>query len=100
MAAFSATMPGSSSHQNSDATLREILVHTRTIALVGASTKLERPASYVMKNLLDQGYKVIPVNPGLAGQTIYDQTVYGTLADIPEQVIWWTFFAIRKPQDR
>jgi predicted CoA-binding protein len=82
VAAFSATMP----HQNSDETLRDILVHAKTIAVVGASKKPERPSNQVMKSLLDRGYNVIPVNPGLAGQTIHDQTVYATLADIPEKV--------------
>lgn len=78
-AAFTARMP----HQTSDAMIREILTSTKTVALVGASPKPERPSNYVMKTLLDHGYNVIPVNPGLGGQTIHDQTVYASLADIP-----------------
>lgn len=82
MAAFSAHS-NMGPHQNSDSVLREILSTSKTIALVGASKKYERPSNYVMKDLLDRGYNVIPVNPGLGGQAIHGQTVYKSLADIP-----------------
>ena len=72
----------STTFTNSDATLRKILTETSTIALVGASKKPERPSHEVMGVLLQAGYKVIPVNPGLAGQQIWGQDVVGTLKDI------------------
>ncbi|KAB7678642.1 MULTISPECIES: CoA-binding protein [Plesiomonas] len=66
--------------------IREVLQSTRTIALVGASHKPERPSYRVMAYLLEQGYHVIPVNPGLAGQKLLGQEVKRTLAEIDEPV--------------
>ena len=66
--------------------IAEILNETRTIALVGASDKPDRPSYRVMKYLLDQGYRVIPVSPKAAGTTLLGQKGYATLADIPEKV--------------
>jgi predicted CoA-binding protein len=66
---------------NSDDLIRDILTTTRRIALVGASAKPWRPSHEVMRFLLDRGYDVTPVNPGLAGQTIHGRTVVASLAD-------------------
>jgi uncharacterized protein len=60
-----------------------ILSETKTIALVGASANPMRPSHGVMRFLLGRGYAVVPVNPGLAGQTLLGQQVYATLADVP-----------------
>ena len=60
----------------SDALLRKILTETKTIALVGASNKPERDSHGVMRFLQSKGYRVIPINPGLAGQTLNGETVY------------------------
>jgi O-acetylhomoserine (thiol)-lyase len=70
----------------SDTLIRHILSTVRTIALVGASANWNRPAYFVMKYLQTKGYHVIPVNPGLVGQEILGETVYGDLASIPEKV--------------
>lgn len=71
---------------SSDNQIREILQSVKTIALLGASPKPERPSNGVMKFLLDWGYHVIPVNPGQVGKSIHGQQVVANLADIDEQI--------------
>ncbi|WP_442773450.1 CoA-binding protein [Paenirhodobacter enshiensis] len=67
-----------------DAQIREILQDTRVIAIVGLSAKPERPSFHVAEFLQRRGYRIVPVNPGLAGQTLFGETVYPDLAAIPE----------------
>lgn len=69
-----------------DAEIRALLETTHTIALVGASPKPERDSNRVMAFLIAQGFRVIPVNPGLAGQSIHGQPVAATLGDIGERI--------------
>ena len=66
--------------------IRGILQSVKTVALVGASNNEVRPSFFVMKYLLDKGYDVIPVNPGLAGKEILGRTVYASLKDIPQPI--------------
>ena len=70
----------------SDAYLREILTDTRTIAVVGASPRRERPSHRVMAYLQRRGYRTIPVNPNAAGGKINGETCYARLADVPEPI--------------
>lgn len=58
----------------------------KTIALVGASDKTHRASNSVMRFLQSRGYRVIPVNPRLAGKTLLGETVYASLGEIPEPV--------------
>ena len=68
------------------ALIRRVLTETKSIALVGASANPARPSHHVMAFLLGRGFRVIPVNPGLAGQTLLGQRVVARLADLPEPV--------------
>jgi predicted CoA-binding protein len=65
----------------SDAEIRDILTSVKTIALVGWSPKPDRPSHRVADYLKRKGYRVIPVNPGHAGQMVLGETVVATLAD-------------------
>src|SRR6266566_803443 len=69
----------------SDAQLRAILERVKTIAMVGASSNWNRPSYFVMKYLQGKGYRVIPVNPGIAGQELLGEKVYGSLREIPAE---------------
>src|SRR5438045_9632348 len=70
----------------SDAQLRAILERVKTIAMVGASSNWNRPSYFVMKYLQGKGYRVIPVNPGIAGQELLGEKVYASLRDIPDSL--------------
>jgi predicted CoA-binding protein len=65
-----------------DAKIRSILTGVKTIALVGWSPKPDRPSHRVAAYLAARGYRVIPVNPGAAGQTALGETVRASLAEI------------------
>ena len=67
----------------SDEDIRAILKRVKSFAVVGASPKPERPSYGVMRFLLNQGYELRPVNPGVAGQRILGQEVYANLAAVP-----------------
>jgi predicted CoA-binding protein len=64
-----------------DAELREILTTVKTIALVGWSPKPDRPSHRVAAFLAARGYRVIPVNPGQAGQEALGEVVRASLAE-------------------
>jgi predicted CoA-binding protein len=68
----------------SDADIADILRRVRVIALVGYSANSDRPSHRVARYLSLSGYRVIPVNPGLAGQAALGETVRACLADIPD----------------
>lgn len=74
-------------HDNyDDEYLRDILRNVRTVAMVGASANTVRPSYFVLKYLIEKGFTVIPVNPGLAGKEVLGQMAYARLADIPVPV--------------
>jgi predicted CoA-binding protein len=71
---------------DADADLRVLLSATKIIAMVGASDNPSRDSNRVMRFLQGQGYKVIPVNPVLAGTMLNGEPVVARLADIAEPV--------------
>ena len=69
-----------------DSYIRGILNTVKTIAMVGASEKENRPSYFAFKYLLERGYTMIPINPGHDGHTMLGQQIYGRLSDIPVPV--------------
>jgi uncharacterized protein len=69
-----------------DAFLRDILTSVRTIAVVGASPRPQRPSHGVMRYLQQHGYRAIPVNPFAAGGTILGERCVAALDEIGETV--------------
>ena len=69
-----------------DERLSKILLDTRVIAMVGASIRPDRPSFRVGTYMAAQGYRVIPVNPGHAGETLFGETVVASLDTIPDKV--------------
>ncbi|WP_306046746.1 CoA-binding protein [Nioella sp. MMSF_3534] len=70
----------------SDDLLRRILRSTKTIACVGVSPNPVRPSHYVGRYLKLKGFRVIPVNPGHAGRTLFGATVVASLSEIEGSV--------------
>jgi hypothetical protein len=69
-----------------DSYIRGVLNTMKTIAMIGASEKENRPSYFAFKYLLEHGYHMIPVNPGHAGETMLGQKIYARLSDIPEPI--------------
>lgn len=64
-------------------TIFNYLKEAKTIAVVGLSNREETAAYRVSRIMQDAGYRIIPVNPRSAGETILGETVYASLKDIP-----------------
>ena len=74
-------------HDNyTDKYILDILRSVRNIAMVGASINWKRPSNFVMKYLIQKGYRVIPVNKNVAGKQIYNESVYPDLSAVKETV--------------
>jgi len=70
----------------SDSDLRTLLEETRTIALVGASDRPDRPSYRVMRTLQEHGYRVIPVNPQITGEHLHGEFVFRELSQIGDPI--------------
>ena len=77
-------IPGRSDNTDLPEEIREILKECRKIAVVGLSPKESRDSNKVARYLMEQGYEIIPVNPGQ--KEILEKTCYRSLEDIPFNV--------------
>ncbi|WP_174298052.1 CoA-binding protein [Sphingomonas bacterium] len=69
-----------------DEDIRALLEETRTIALVGASDRPDRPSWRVMRMLQGHGYRVIPVNPQITGEHLHGEFVFRELAQLGDPI--------------
>ncbi|WP_420139394.1 CoA-binding protein [Sphingomonas sp.] len=79
-----------------DADIAQLLKDTRTIALIGASDRPDRPSYRVMRVLQDWGYRVLPVNPQITGEHVHGEYVWRELSQIGEPIDMVDIF--RRPQ--
>ena len=63
--------------------LKALFASTKTIAIVGMSTRTDRPSNEVATIMQREGFRILPVNPAYAGQTILGESFVPTLADVP-----------------
>lgn len=80
----------------SDDDIAALLSETRTIAMIGASDRPDRPSFGVMRFLVDHGYRVLPVNPQITGEHVHGEYVWRELAQIGEPIDIVDIF--RRPQ--
>src|SRR5665213_722907 len=69
-----------------DEDIAQLLTSTRTIAMIGASDRPDRPSYGVMRFLQEQGYRVLPVNPQITGEHVHGEYVWRELAQIGEPI--------------
>ncbi|WP_213982508.1 CoA-binding protein [Sphingomonas sp. dw_22] len=69
-----------------DEDIKALLEETRTIAMIGASDRPDRPSYGVMAFLQRQGYRVIPVNPQITGEHVHGEFVFRELSQIGEPI--------------
>jgi len=69
-----------------DAQIGRIARDSKVIAVVGMSPNETRPSWGVARYLQAQGFRIIPVNPGHAGDVLLGERVYGSLSEIPADI--------------
>jgi uncharacterized protein len=79
-----------------DEDIKALLTNARTIAMVGASDRPDRPSYGVMAFLQRHGYRVIPVNPQITGEHVHGEFVFRELAQIGDPIDIVDIF--RRPQ--
>ncbi|MDP4096861.1 CoA-binding protein [Paenibacillus sp. P96] len=66
--------------------IKRILEQVGNIAVVGLSDKTDRTSYMVARAIQSKGYRIIPINPTVAGQEILGETCYASLQDVPEPI--------------
>jgi hypothetical protein len=79
-----------------DEDIADLLSRTRTIAMIGASDRPDRPSYGVMRFLQHHGYRVLPVNPQITGEHVHGEYVWRELSQIGEPIDLVDIF--RRPQ--
>jgi predicted CoA-binding protein len=79
-----------------DQDIHDLLAETRTIAMIGASDRPDRPSYGVMAYLQSRGYRVLPVNPQITGEHVHGEYVWRELSQIGEPIDMVDIF--RRPQ--
>ena len=69
-----------------DEDIAELLTNARTIAMIGASDRPDRPSYGVMAFLQSHGYRVLPVNPQITGEHVHGEYVWRELGQIGEPI--------------
>ena len=69
-----------------DADIKALLEGARTIALVGASDRPDRPSYRVMATLQQHGYRVIPVNPQITGEHVHGEFIFRDLSQLGDPI--------------
>src|SRR3954451_13791486 len=81
------SLDGTMNHDSyPDSYIRGILNTVKTIAMVGASAKDNRPSYFAFKYLLERGYRMIPINPARAPKDLLGQRIYARLPETPEPI--------------
>jgi len=70
----------------SDEDIYGLLANARTIAMVGASDRPDRPSNGVMRFLQSRGYRVIPINPQITGEHLFGEFVWRELGQLGEPI--------------
>ncbi len=83
----------------SDSMLRDILKSMKTFACVGISGNSIRPSYFVGRYLSLRGYRVIPINPAYAGQSLFGETVLDSLECIPAETNLDVVDIFRRPSE-
>ena len=69
-----------------DEDIYEVLANAKTIAMVGASDRPDRPSNGVMRFLQGHGYRVIPINPQITGEHLFGEFVWRELGQLGEPI--------------